>query len=190
VRLGLVLVVAACARSERDRPPDCERAITAASLRIVTESRRVGLAPDVERARLTMIASCEDERWTADVMHCIESARLEIDLATCTERLTHEQYERLQRKLAAVRGADAGVPAIVIDAALAAAPPADATVADSPPVDAPIEIDAAPMRHTQPIPPDAPQPDCTQRVVDPRNRACVRQFCDRHPDDLRCDVLE
>ena len=33
-----------------------------------------------------------------------------------------------------------------------------------------------------------PAPNCANVIVDPRNKACIKQYCAGHPNDVRCDV--
>jgi len=166
--------------------PACEATIGAAVQRITGNDPSFAAAmPD--RTRLTMIASCESERWSAEALACIGTTRLEVDLAACTEKLTHEQYERLNRKLAVLRSP----VAVGVDAGVASQPP--------PPLDASAPADASVPVDARPRPPgdagrapsDAPagqKYDCTKRIITPRDRACVQQYCAGHPDDAVCTI--
>jgi len=191
----LLVLVTACGRSAEPTPappapPPCEATITDAARRIGTASQRVGLDQTIERTRLTMIASCETESWPADVIGCIGSARLEVDLASCTEKLTHEQYERLNKKLAKLAPKPADPVAVTVPTATppVPAPPAPTAVAQTPP------RPPAPKRE-----PDLMEPggaaarakaDCAKSIADPRSAACRNEYCRANPHDARCDLLE
>src|SRR5580704_8583575 len=84
--------------------PACEPTLTAAQQRIARGEGSAETAAIGDRAWQTMIASCESEHWSAEALTCMASARLAIDLTACTEKLTFEQHERLERKLAWLRG--------------------------------------------------------------------------------------
>jgi serine/threonine protein kinase len=48
-----------------------------------------------------------------------------------------------------------------------------------------IAVNVAPgSGHTSPPPP--PGPNCTNSIVDPKDKACIAQFCAAHPDDRKC----
>jgi hypothetical protein len=184
---ALVFVLCACSSKSPEPAHRCDETITAATQRIASESNRVGLdAGASERMRLTMVASCEAEHWSAEALGCIATARLEVDLLACTEKLTHEQYVRLSNKLrilASDAPRDAG-PAAIADAEIAApidgaALPADAARA---PVDARVRA-----RDAGVVFPDAGT-DCTSQIKDTRDRNCIKQFCARHQDDPRCSA--
>ena len=42
--------------------------------------------------------------------------------------------------------------------------------------------------HPPPPPPPPPAMNCANVIVDPKNQACVKQYCDRHKSDLRCEA--
>ncbi len=161
--------------------PSCEPTIGAAIQRIAGNDRG-GLEPALaDRNRLTMVSSCESEHWSSEALACISTARLAVDLSSCLEKLTYEQYQRLQRKLAILNPiGDAGVAvtAPVRDAPndAANAAPHDAAIVRAP-------IDAPP-----PIVKPTPKLDCKTTVVDAKDLACRRQFCSTHVDDIRCGI--
>lgn len=159
----VVLALAACGGGD---VVDCERTITAASDRTIAFGARVGLPiAGAEHTRRTMIAACEADRWSGEVMRCLAAAQRETDLVACTEKLTHEQYVRLHRNF------------------VTEPPAADAGV-DQPLWVGPMPIDAG----TPAIPgavPAAPA-GCANAMSQPRSRACIAEYCSHHPDDLRC----
>jgi hypothetical protein len=172
MRALVILALAGCSNADK---PECERTIATAHARVASESVRVGMQTSIvgERGKLAMIASCESEPWPAEVVRCFESARLEVDLAGCTKKLTQEQYERLQTKLAGLQPSppvyipynDASVPLAIIDAGVV--------------IDAPLHARA---------PGDAAEPSCETSIVNPRSARCRKQFCTTHVNDVRCQV--
>jgi serine/threonine protein kinase len=38
------------------------------------------------------------------------------------------------------------------------------------------------------VPPPPPGPDCSYRIVEPRNKACVAQYCEKHPEEDKCHM--
>jgi len=53
-------------------------------------------------------------------------------------------------------------------------------------------VPVSPHHPTNPIltPPPPGHPDCSKRVVDPKDHHCLNQYCQLHSDDPRCDVEE
>ena len=39
-----------------------------------------------------------------------------------------------------------------------------------------------------PPPPPPPQVNCIDAILEPRNKACIKQFCAAHPNDDKCQV--
>ncbi len=150
--------------------PACETTLADTAKRIATASKKVGLDTTSERIRLTMTASCEAEAWPASILKCIEAARLDVDLASCTEQLPHEQYQRLQKKIAQLVPTPTPTPPPTVAAATRRPPRAIDDVLD-------------PFRRAEPA-----KLDCAKTVVDARNRACLRQYCALHSTEPRCDI--
>jgi hypothetical protein len=175
-RLVIAAIVVAGCRGSSDAPatpaaPACEPTLTAAQQRIA-RADAVGPAGGIgDRAWQTMIASCESEHWSAEALGCMASARLAIDLTTCTEKLTFEQHERLERKLAWLRGSPYASGGMAAGAGGAAT------------VDAGIDA----VRSSPPAPSDAAVVvDCRDEMRDPKNHECVAQFCRGHAADPFC----
>lgn len=160
---------------QQQAAPSCEPTINAAIQRIANNERGAFEPTLADRTRLTMVSACESEHWSTEALACIGTARLAVDLSACAEKLTHEQYERLQRKLAMLHPAVGVVDAPVIDAPSDASN--DAAIASAP-------IDAARAVIVKP----SPKLDCKSTVVDGRDPACRRQFCSTHVDDIRCGI--
>ena len=170
-------VLAAC--GHKADVPDCDVTITDAFRRIASDSH-ARPAAELERSRLTMISSCSTEHWSAEALSCIATASLDLDLAACTEKLTHEQFERLNKKLLP----PTGPTGVDVDAGVT---PVDAvTIVDAPVTDA--AVDAVRSR----LPSDAStkpvDKDCSKTIVDPRDRRCRAQFCRLHTTDARCEI--
>jgi len=36
--------------------------------------------------------------------------------------------------------------------------------------------------------PPPPGPDCSYRIIEPKNKACVAQYCEKHPDEDKCHM--
>ena len=147
------------------KPVACEATITAAAKRIATESKRLELLTSIERTSSVMISSCEADHWPADVMTCIASARLDPDLESCTEELTYRQHKRLHDKIAAVTPPPKPEPKVAV-------------------------VRRPPPKRDEliPLPTATAKLDCSKTVLEPLNRACVKQFCTAHADDIRCMI--
>ncbi|HEY0482733.1 MAG TPA: serine/threonine-protein kinase [Kofleriaceae bacterium] len=38
------------------------------------------------------------------------------------------------------------------------------------------------------VPPPPPGPDCSYKILEPRNKACVAQYCEKHPEEDKCHM--
>lgn len=138
----------------------CDLLINTAAQRIAAESKRLALPTTVDRTATVMIASCEAEAWPAPVLACIAAARLDADLDACTEDLTYRQHKRLHDKIAAV----------------------------TPPPPRPPVVVARPLPQVDPLPSATTKLDCSRSILSPRDRACIKQFCDANQTDVRCMI--
>jgi len=162
----VVLALVGCRdRSEPAPSLPCEPVLSAARDRLVAANVQ-GIALRTE----LMIAACEGDRWDPRVLRCLQAAADQRTLDRCLSQLTHEQFVRLSGTLAPLSpplpvSADASVPT---DASV------DASVG--------VRIDAARARP----PSDARKLDCSDRVIDPRDRDCRLSYCKAHPVAPEC----
>jgi hypothetical protein len=153
LRALVVVAIAACG----GKTLECERTITNAG-HSTAQTRR-------------MIAACESDHWSADVMKCIADALSPAELDACTRKLTYEQYERLNQVATHVNpdaGVEFGVESGVMYGPLQ-------------------QLDAGRAPQTL-AGAQAPSPGCTNTIANPRSRACIAQFCRNNPNDVRCQL--
>jgi hypothetical protein len=190
-----LLAIAGC---KGEKPPDCEATLSAAIDRMVGEARRslsgsafARIEPNAPRLRQALHASCVADEWSPAALRCFSAATLPLDIEACTAKLTHEQYERVHKKIdpllapavdptpaspATGSAAGSGDAAPSQPASSAGGGSAAAGSAARPPAG----------RAEKPVEPQA----CSHTIVDPSNEKCRKQYCRAHPDDLRCSAYE
>jgi hypothetical protein len=199
----------------RESAPACEPTLAAAVDRMVAEAKRSPNGGALARAeasapalRQALLASCAADEWSATALRCFTGVALPADLATCTAKLTHEQYVRVHQKidpLLAPAAAAVTVPPASGSGGGSGASPEPAAGSgtgggagssvgspgsaahggsSSAPSAAPAAGSAA--RPPAATPRQPPPPDCSLVVVEPTDPRCRAQYCRAHPADLRC----
>jgi hypothetical protein len=178
--------------------PECEPTLGGAIDRMVGEARRSmsgsalarveAIAPQLRQA---LHSSCAADEWSAQALRCFGAATLQTDLDACTAKLTHEQWERVRKKLDPLLEGKAEAPPVPVAVVPAPVPPVPepARIAEgsgSGSAAKPGGVGQRPPDRPRPPAPPAP-PDCRHVVVEVKP-ACIKQYCSHHPTDLRCEV--
>lgn len=104
MRLWFALIVAACGSKASVEPAACTDAVAHAQA-VSEKSMQSGLNPKLADRMTAMMAAataamtrtCQADKWSPEVLACLEAAKTSPDLASCEKLLTQEQSARLTK---------------------------------------------------------------------------------------------
>lgn len=82
--------------------PTCESAIANSmtlTIAAASDAERDQVRTQLDGAKPKMIAACHEDKWSADLLDCLDKARTDAATGTCTDLLTPAQQQGVQKRL-------------------------------------------------------------------------------------------